>query len=106
MVSRSGFSLVEAIVALAVFQLMLLGVVSGSLYALRQMRTAELRQSALLSLSVVVDSLLSLDSVVAGQRTSSGIEVRWSNRLNELEISATYPGIRAQDTLKVRLSAW
>jgi type II secretory pathway pseudopilin PulG len=106
MVRRTGFSLVEAMVALVVLEITLVAVVGGSLYALRLLRSAEARQMAVLSSSSVLDSLLSIDSVSAGRRWERGIELNWAPEPGALVVTASYPLGAQRDTLWFRVSRW
>ena len=106
MVKRAGFSLIEAMVALVVLQITLLGVVGGSLYALRLLRAAEGRQLAVLSVRSVLDSLLSSDRVSEGRRLERGVDIHWSPSGGALVVTASYPSGARVDTLKLTVPAW
>lgn len=75
---RSGFTLVEVLVALVVLQVGLLGVVGTLLLASRTLRRAELTEWAVAEVQRTADSLLATGAGSgAGQASSGPGELRW-----------------------------
>jgi Tfp pilus assembly protein PilV len=106
MVKRAGFSLVEVVVALFILEIMLLGVVGSSVYALRLLQGADARQTAILSASFVLDSLLASESLASGNASHRGVELRWGIERDELWLEAIYRVAGRTDTLEFWLPAW
>ena len=75
---RSGFTLVEILVAIVVLQVGLLGVVGTLLLASRTLRRAELTEWAVAEVQRTADSLLAIGAGTGGGQASSGPgELRW-----------------------------
>lgn len=75
---RSGFTLVEILVAMVVLQVGLLGVVGTLLLASRTLRRAELMEWAVAEVQRAADSLLATGAGAgAGQASSGPGELRW-----------------------------
>lgn len=76
--SRNGFGLVEAIVALVLLSVGLLGLVGTAVVAQRSFnRAAAVERSARIA-GALIDSLLTADHAVDGARTQHGVAVSWT----------------------------
>jgi Tfp pilus assembly protein PilV len=105
-VSRRGFSLVEVIVALLILEVALLGVVASGIYALQLQRGAEARERALAAAAMVLDSLLSRDSISSGAVGGGDADVRWSVAEARLLVSVRYWGSTGPDSVRFDLPIW
>ena len=76
--SRSGFTLVELLVALVIFEVGLLGVVGTLVLASRTVAQASLLERAVGEVESLVDSLSRSPGVGQGQRKTLGGSVSWS----------------------------
>ena len=72
-----GFSLVEVVVALLIFQVGGLATMTLTISALETLRTAEEIERAVTALRLVVDSLATASASEAGEAVSGRITVRW-----------------------------
>ena len=75
---RSGFTLVELLVALVIFEVGLLGVVGTLVLASRTVAQASLLERAVGEVESLVDSLSGSPGVGPGQRTTLGGSISWS----------------------------
>lgn len=78
MVTRSGHSLPELIVALTVFTLLLGGVAAATTTARRLTIRAEARQEAVRTAARTLDSLIAAPDAAAGERISSRWRTTWT----------------------------
>lgn len=74
---RSGFSLVEAIVALTLLTVGLLGAVATQSLAARLLREAEARGGAVDLAGAILDSLLVVAAPTDGEREEGTFRARW-----------------------------
>jgi len=89
---RSGFSLVEILVALVVLQIGLLATSALALEGLRTLRRAEVTERTGWMVRSVADSLLPLDTVDPGEREIDGLRIRWrpaGGRAVEVEVRSS-----------------
>lgn len=77
---RRGFTLVEVVVALVVLGAGVLGVVGGALLAARALREAEAVEGAVELAGSVLDSLVQLPAVGAGERDVGRYRASWAPR--------------------------
>lgn len=75
---RPGLSLVEAIVALTLLAIGLLGALATQLLSARLLREAEARAGAINLAGAILDSLHAVPAPTAGERYEAGYLVRWS----------------------------
>jgi prepilin-type N-terminal cleavage/methylation domain-containing protein len=75
---RAGFTLVEAVVALTLLAVGLLGAAATQSLAARLLREAEARAGAVVLAGSVLDSLLSVPAPVGGEREEARYRVRWT----------------------------
>lgn len=73
-----GFSLVEAIVALTLLALGLLGALASQVMSARLLREAEARAGAVDLASTILDSLLAVPVPTSGERHEAGYDAEWS----------------------------
>jgi prepilin-type N-terminal cleavage/methylation domain-containing protein len=76
-VARSGFSLTETVVALALLSIIAIGVAGSGVAAAQMFRSAELHERALREGESILDSLLTLPSNGAGTRNVQHATVTW-----------------------------
>jgi len=88
---RSGFSLIEVMIALVVFMVGLLGAVGMTLQAQRTLEKAEALDAASRAVATVADSLFLNGWSGAGARMVDRGEVRWSSRAGGV-VTVTYDG--------------
>ena len=88
---RSGFSLIEVMIALVVFMVGLLGAVGMTLQAQRTLEKAEALDAASRAVATVADSLFLNGWSGAGARMADRGEVRWSRRAGGV-VTVTYDG--------------
>jgi Tfp pilus assembly protein PilV len=105
-VKRRGFSLIEVIVALVILEVALLGLVATGIYALQLQRGAESRERALAAAGMLLDSLLTLDTITAGATTLPDGVVRWSVAGGWLNVSARYRAAARPDSVTIALPFW
>lgn len=77
MVSRNGFSLIEVLIAMALFGVALLGVAGSALLAGQVMREAQARERSTIEAMQVIDSLARVQYPVSGQRSVGPLQSRW-----------------------------
>lgn len=91
---RPGFTLVEAIVALNLLALGLLGAAATQSLAARLLREAEARAGALNLAEAVLDSLLAVPTPTAGERHERRYRAHWSSAprsvLTAIELEVEY----------------
>lgn len=91
---RPGLTLVEAIVALTLFALGLLGAAATQSLAARLLREAEARAGALTLAEAVLDSLLAVPTPTAGERHERRYRAHWSSAprsaLTAIELEVEY----------------
>jgi Tfp pilus assembly protein PilV len=75
---RSGFTLVEVVVATVVLELGILAALSLVTLAIRATQRAVRTEHLITVLADVADSLAMLDSVPPGRVLRQGVEVRWT----------------------------
>jgi|GEM_PF-547017 len=75
---QPGLSLVEAIVALTLLSVGLLGILGSQLMAARLLREAEARAGAIDLAGTILDSLLAVPAPTGGERREAGYTARWS----------------------------
>lgn len=92
--------------ALFILEIALLGMVGSSVYALRLLHSAQARESALLSASLVVDSLLAAERLTSGSVARAGVELTWRIEQDDLTLVAAYRAAGRLDSLQLRLTAW
>ena len=78
MVTRTGFSLTEVVVALALLSIIAIGVAGSGVAAAQMFRSAELQERALRAGEDVLDSLLMLPTNGAGTRNIPQAEISWT----------------------------
>lgn len=76
--TRSGFTLVELLVALVIFEVGLLGVVGTLVLASRTVAQASLLERAVGEVESLVDSLSGSPGVGRGERATVGGRISWS----------------------------
>jgi prepilin-type N-terminal cleavage/methylation domain-containing protein len=77
MVSRTGFTLPEVMVAMMLLAIGAMGVAATGLLALQAFMRAELQEKALMEGQAVLDSLLALSAHTAGSRAVHGTTISW-----------------------------
>jgi len=77
MVKRSGFSLIEVLVAMTLLSVALLGVAGSALYAAQLLRQAQARERSTFEAMQVMDSLAGVRTPSSGQRSVDNIELQW-----------------------------
>jgi prepilin-type N-terminal cleavage/methylation domain-containing protein len=82
--SPPGFTLVEAVVALTLLAVGLLGAMATQSLAARLLREAEAHAGAVALAGAVLDSLLAVPSPTAGDRRESRYQVRWSTHPHDV----------------------
>ena len=98
--STEGFSLLELILALLIFQVGILGVAGMVLTAQRTLTRAQLILRGTLEAREVADSLILAGAVGAGELTRPWGGLSWMQEgTGELKVMATMPG--GEDTLAV-----
>ncbi|HEU5208213.1 MAG TPA: prepilin-type N-terminal cleavage/methylation domain-containing protein [Longimicrobiales bacterium] len=75
---RSGFGIVEVIVALVVFAIGALGAAALTAHAARLATTAQRLEAATLQASMLLDSLMQDAAPASGGRTDADGEYRWA----------------------------
>lgn len=81
--SRPGSTLVEAIVATVVFAAGFAGVAATASLAVRTLRAAEAEERAIAAAAAVLDSLLQLPSLTAGQHSEPQLRMTWTAQTGE-----------------------
>jgi prepilin-type N-terminal cleavage/methylation domain-containing protein len=82
--SPPGFTLVEAVVALTLLAVGLLGAMATQSLAARLLREAEAHAGAVALAGAVLDSLLAVPSPTAGERRESRYRVHWSTHPHDV----------------------
>lgn len=76
--ARTGFTLVEVVVAVVVLAVGVLGAVAAGTMAARLLREAEAAEAAVAVAGGTADSLLQRADAGTGEATADGYRVRWS----------------------------
>lgn len=87
-----GSTLVEVVVALAVFEVGAVAAAGLLVEAGRVAARAALAERARGALAVVADSLLDMRTVSPGRRAVDGLDVRWTPGAGSLRLEAARPG--------------
>jgi prepilin-type N-terminal cleavage/methylation domain-containing protein len=96
---RSGFSLIEVLVALVVLEVGLVGCAGTLVLAQRQMAAAERLHRATQAAAAAADSLLARDAVGSGESSGSWGRVTWSPADGGVLV-------RAEDPARAPLLEW
>lgn len=80
---RSGFTLVEVIVAIVVLGVGVLGVAATASLAARVLRQAEADEGAATAAAALLDSLLSRGVPAAGERVDGPYRLRWTTTASD-----------------------
>ncbi|HEY0306270.1 MAG TPA: type II secretion system protein [Longimicrobiales bacterium] len=78
MVTRSGFTLAEVIVAMALLSIAALGVAATALVAVQSFTRAEMHESVLREAEAILDSLLALPNNSAGTKPIHTGRLSWN----------------------------
>jgi prepilin-type N-terminal cleavage/methylation domain-containing protein len=76
--ARSGFSMVELVVALTLFSVGILGLASAAVLAQRQLAAADAIERSARAAAAVLDSLVLEPSLADGRSSQHGATVRWT----------------------------
>lgn len=105
--ARPGLSLVEAIVALTLLAIGLLGALATQVMAARLLREAEARASAINLAGAILDSLAAVPNPSPGERRDNRYLARWSttpaNELARIEIEIEYHDGTARRELRFEI---
>lgn len=78
MVTRSGFSLAEVVVALLLLSVVAIGVAGAGVAAAQMFTRAELHERLLREAEAVLDSLVLMPANGAGSRMVRDVEINWT----------------------------
>lgn len=105
--ARPGLSLVEAIVALTLLAVGLLGALATQVMAARLLREAEARAGAISFAGAVLDSLTAIPNPSPGERHDTRYLARWStapgDELTRIEIEIEYHDGTARRELRFEI---
>lgn len=102
MVTRTGFSLVEVIVAMVLLSIGMLGIAGTGLLAAHMMRAADTHEAMMVRASSVMDSLVANDVVGAGITPDARFRLEWMASHESVRVRATLPDGSHFDLMAIR----